>query len=179
MAVGPQETQHTNEGYRTASQQAFYISLSLGPQDTAKHSSLLRGKWKCLDPQGSIWVRKDQNQLIPPAPKVFKPVAPDDTGKVLILCPPQSLETTQTSTPSHLDSACMDIGDPHTVTVSHEDDDNQVLVFPPPRQRVLTDQDQLKLKEIDALKIAPPSIISPRIHSGDIQTPHPTPTMVG
>ena len=110
-----------------------------------------------------IWVRKDQNQLIPPAPQVIKPVAPDDTGKELILCPPQYLEPTQTSTPLHLNSACMDIGGPHRVIISHEDDDNQVLVFPPPCQRVLANQDQLKLKEIDALKIAPPSIISPRI----------------
>ena len=87
-------------------------------------------------------------------------------GKELILCPPQSLETTQTSTPLHLNSTCMDIGDPHTVTVSHKDDDNEVLVFLPPRSRVLANSDQ---------STAPSSIISPRIqlsHAAEIFKRH-------
>ena len=48
----------------------------------------------------------------------------------------------------------MEIGDPHIVSMSHDDKDNAVLILPPPRQKVLANPDQL---------VTPSSIISPRI----------------
>ena len=110
-----------------------------------------------------IWVHKDQTQLIHPTPQVFKPIAPNDKDKEVIQCPPPSSETTKISTPLHSKSTLMEIRGPSTVSVSQTDEDNTVLVFPPPRPRVIANQDHLKLKEIDAQKTTSSSIISPRI----------------
>lgn len=57
----------------------------------------------------------------------------------------------------------MDKGNLQAVLMRPDDKDNEVLVFPPPRPRVLANQDQLKLKEIHALGKAPSFIISPRM----------------